>query len=70
MQYRITSDYGGLVVSRIVEAESVEDAWRQTGIGTDLVAMGYTLVTLEGEHTVELVDDAGDAGNGGNAETA
>jgi len=49
-RWKVSSHYGTLSVSRIVEAETAEEAWNAGGIAELLRANGYE---------VEVDDDAG-----------
>ena len=59
-KYRVTGNYGTFQVSRVVEADSCDGAFAQTGIATTLEAAGWTVDGPEGESWVieRFVDGA------------
>ena len=42
--WELIGDYGTFVISKKVQAASEEDAWAQTGIMADLIAIGWEVV--------------------------
>jgi len=52
--YQIVSDYGTFEISKVVEAESFDEAFNETGIMLDLIAAGWKVEeSPDGEsHTV------------------
>ena len=49
-QYHVLSNYGTFEISKVVLAESEEDAYDQTGIMVDLIAAGWKVIAYpEGE---------------------
>lgn len=52
--WRVTTNYGGVTISRDVYAASEEEAMTYTGIATELEALGYT-VELDGDAEYEAV---------------
>lgn len=56
-RYRITSNYGTFVISRIVEAADEDEAWAHTGIMETLTIAGWDIVSSPDgeEHEIELL---------------
>lgn len=56
-KFRVTSNYGGLVVSRVVEATDADEAQQETGIADLLVEAGFEVESADGEYIVEEVKE-------------
>ena len=56
-QYKITSNYGTFIIRKTVTADSLDEAWAETGIMTDLQAAGWECASSpEGEtHFVDEI---------------
>lgn len=60
-RYRVTSEYGGLTVSKVVDAEDEDAAWDATGVALDLNSLGYiTHGEINGTYTVRLETNEGE----------
>ncbi len=44
MRWRLTGSYGTFVITKVVEADTEDEAFEQTGIMVDLIAVGWTVV--------------------------
>ena len=57
--WELIGDYGTFVISRTVQAADEADAWAQTGIMVDLIAVGWEVVSApDGEEwTLVEVDE-------------
>ena len=50
-QYRIISDYGTFEITKVVDADSEDEAWEDTGIMSDLIEAGWDFYSSpDGEH--------------------
>jgi hypothetical protein len=58
MRYRLTGNYGTFVITKVVDVADEDEAFMETGIMSDLVAVGWEFVeTPDGEDwDIEPID--------------